>query len=160
MSCWSANSVAPLLSSVFSILPTLSFSLHFASVRSWNQFRMTVGTVFIDCRAHFVRCLGLFGSLRSCHSFQNPSDFFTHIGAWDVTSFGLRPHSTENPRLGFPSRSLLSWTSLRCRPLRTRSPGFHPSGNPPQWRHCEEWNDEAIQSASVACSDNIYYVKI
>ena len=30
----------------------------------------------------------------------------------------------QNPPLGFPYRSLLSWTSLRCRPLRTRSPGF------------------------------------
>ena len=51
-----------------------------ASAGRPKQSSQPASHVFMDCRAHFVRCLG------------------------------------------FPYRSLLSWTSLRCRPLRTRSP--------------------------------------
>ncbi len=43
---------------------------------------------------------------------------------WSVNS-DTRLH----PPLEFPSRSLLPQTTLRCRLLRARSPGFHPYGN-------------------------------
>ncbi len=64
----------------------------------------------------------IFAFRRSCIPFRNSSNFC--IPSPDFTWGVHFVQPRQNPLLGFPYRSLLPWTSLRCRPLRTRSPGF------------------------------------
>ena len=101
---------------------------HPASLRASesNVYLHTCVRIFFWLRQYSLRAslsgLAPFSRGRSCIPFRNSSNFC--IPSPDFTWGVHFVQPRQNPPLGFPYRSLLPWTLLRCRPLRTRSPGF------------------------------------